>query len=197
MGMSWINWGNLGHCSKINFSSKAKNWDLHSVCSEHFLQLSALHKSIPAGLSISTELWFCLSSASRDNSTLRLQDVQMLFSPSWFFLQGFPWPRLAEVIRLQPAAKWQHAKQIYLLQPFGGSWCFKLQCVLTCTHVAGPWVAQQSAHPGHFSLATLQEDNISSAAISPRGCSQNHQGKELGGRFQCAVVLITAGFDAT
>lgn len=58
-------------------------------------------------------------------------------------------------------------------------------------------MAQQSAHPGHFSLATLQEDNISSAAISPRACSQNHQGKELGGGFQCAVVLITAGFGAT
>lgn len=109
------------------------------------------------------------------------QDLQMLFFPSWVVLQGFPWPRLGRVIRLQPAAKWQCAKQIYFLQPFWESCYFKLQCVLTCTHmecIGWSLCGTENAHPVHFPVATLEEDSNSNKAISSRGCTQNHQGRQ-------------------
>ena len=65
-----------------------------------------------------------------------------LLCPSGIHLV-YPCLGLGDMIRSQPAVKWQHARQIYFLQPFWGS-CyqnnFKLQCVVACPPCGQHWL---------------------------------------------------------
>lgn len=178
MGRSLINWVNLGHHAKTNFPSKAQKLCLYIVRNEHFLELLVLHQTISPSFSIPNDLskdW--LSSASRDINT---QDVQGIL----FLLLNCP---SGDVIRSQPAVKWQHAKQISFLQPFQGS--RKQNRALT-----GHCVAQQGACP--LPLSRSKEDNNSDKSVPSRGCSQHHQGRKLDGGLQC-VVHIPLSFEAS
>lgn len=142
MGRSLINWVSLGHHAKTNFPSKAQKICLYIVRNEHFLELLVLHQTIPPSFSIPKDLskdW--LSSASRDINTQDVQGILFLLlnCPSGIHL-CYPCLGLRDVIRSQPAVKWQHAKQISFLQPFQGS--RQQNRALT-----GHCVAQQGATP--------------------------------------------------